>query len=73
MYLGNTMLKNFKFRYLYEIAATWNTKHGFVARNLLMTPQFLIHLVLFGLILTVIHGLSTLFLSPDQFFIEQGG
>ena len=58
---------------MYVIAATWNTKNGYLARNLLMTPVFLTHLVLFGLILTGIHGYSTLFLSPDQFFIEQGG
>ena len=60
------------FRYIYIIAATSDTKYGRLAKWLTMNSKFYIHLIILGLTMTAFHGLSTIFVSSDQFFFDQG-
>ena len=60
------------FRYIYIIAATSDTNFGRLAKWLTMNSNFHIHLTVLGLMMTAFHGLSTIFLSSDQFFFDQG-
>ena len=59
-------------RYLFVIAATWDTKEGAIAKKWLMRPNFHLHLLFMGMIVIFLHGFSTLFQADDQFFFDQG-
>ena len=65
-------LTEFFLRYLFVIAATWDTKEGAIAKKWLMRPNFHLHLLFMGMIVIFLHGFSTLFQADDQFFFDQG-
>ena len=67
-----TCVSIYFFRYIYIIAATSDTNFGRLAKWLTMNSNFHIHLTVLGLMMTAFHGLSTIFLSSDQFFFDQG-
>ena len=57
---------------LYVCASDINAWHGIRARKWLLKSKIHLNLLAFGFLVIALHGVSTMYVSEDQFYFDQG-